>query len=249
MSLWFIVPVRGRPQLTKICLRQLARTCDSLTAGGLEASAVIIGDDANLEVAEDLGFGTIRQEEPLGKKWNDGFQFACDPQFNSRPVDFVVPFGSDDWVDPDLLLSAPLPLDDQIVCFRLGAVVSEDGQELARLKIRYEGGFGIRIIPAALVTAAGYRPAEEDRKRAIDSSVQKGLSRARRFRFVYHDLHDCQLVDFKSKGEQLNSYKVCLTHVYGEVSPVPWETLQGAYPSEALEDIQRFYGGRRRATA
>src|SRR5687767_4792022 len=99
-SLWFVVPAFGRVELARICLRQLRRTCDALQAEGVEATAVVIADDENLDAARELGFGTIeRDNRAVSRKFNDGIQLALDPAYNPRPGDYVVPCGSDDWVD------------------------------------------------------------------------------------------------------------------------------------------------------
>jgi hypothetical protein len=107
-SLWFCVPVAGRERLTGICLRQLRRTCDSLTQEGVDATAVIVGDDTNLDTAHELGFATVeRDNQYLSRKFNDGMQLACDRRYNPRPADYVVPLGSDDWVDHNIFLDLP----------------------------------------------------------------------------------------------------------------------------------------------
>lgn len=245
MTLWFLVPAFARFALTRICLENLARTCETLTERGLTATAVVVADDENLTSASALGFGTIRQANaPLGRKWNDAYQFACDPAYNPRPADFVVPMGSDDWVDPELILSAPLPEDDEMTCFRLAAFVREDGGALARLRVTYPGGLGIRIIPRSLVARAGYRPADEDRRRALDASTHLGLRKANRsLQLVYHDLHTLQIVDWKSRT-QLNGYESCLRHALSE-SKSPFDELAGVYPEASLEDMRALYPGAR----
>lgn len=251
-TLWFVIPGHGRLSLTAVCLRHLARTCETLSAGGIAASAVVIADDENLDTARDLGFATVRRENaPLGRKWNDGYQLACDPEHNPRPADFVVPMGSDDWIDPELLFSAELPADDEILCFRRAAFVNEDATRLARLYVGYDGGLGIRVIPRALIEARRYRPAEEDRKRAIDASTWIGISRAlgRPPRVRYGDLHSLQMVDWKSPGgEQLNSYESCRVFVESEVAD-PFGELAGFYPPDALDEMRAVYGVREEALA
>ena len=244
MMLWFLVPAHGRYDLTAVCLRQLRRTCDALTEGGIEASAVVIADDENLDTAREFGFGTIERENaPLGRKWNDGFELACDPECNPRPVDYVVPMGSDDWLDPNLLLTADLPAADEILCFRQAAFVAEDGKRLARLTIAYAGGIGIRVIPRALLEQARYRPADEDRKRAIDTSTLNGIARANRARptLRYHELHSLQIVDWKTNGAQLNSFDACMKFEHGGVSEDPFGQLAAVYPADALAEMQALY--------
>lgn len=244
MSLWFVVPAHGRLDLARVCLRNLRRTCDVLTDDGLVATAVVIADDENLDLARELDFATIREgNAALGRKWNHGYQFACDPAYHPRPADYVIPFGSDDWVDPELILSAPRA-QDHLTCFRRCAFVREDGRKLARLSIGYPGGVGIRIIPARLIASAGYRPADEHRRRALDTSTLRGLTRANYGRtpsIVYHDLHDLQVVDWKSQAGQLNSYKVCLRFTHARESTDVFAALAAHYPAESLAEMQALY--------
>lgn len=238
-SLWFVIPAHGRPALSQVCMRQLRRTCDTLTGNGIRASAVVIADDANLDIARDNGFATIeRDNRPLGRKWNDGYELA-----GRIGVDYVVPFGTDDWIDANTLLDLPLPGENEIRCFRRSAIVSEDGRRLAKLHITYDGGDGVRVIPTGLLEPFGFRPAEEDRKRAIDTSVWNSLRGTGRPSLVYHDLHPLQIVDFKSHGDQLNPYDDCVKgYRDGKEIKQPWRALAEFYPGEAVEEMRAVYG-------
>ena len=92
-SLWFVVPAHGRRQLASICLRQLRRTCDALIENGVDATAVVVADDANLDTARDLGFGWVKRDNRwLSRKFNDGIQMAMDKTHNPRPADYVEHF-------------------------------------------------------------------------------------------------------------------------------------------------------------
>lgn len=241
-SLLFLVPVNGRFALTKACLRTLRWTCDQLYAIGVDASAVVMGDDANLAVAQDLGFGTVvAANVPLGRKWNDGYQLATDPELNPRPADWVMPIGSDDWIDPKLVLTVPTVPADTIVCFKQAAFVSDDGKRLSRCKITYEGGVGLRLIPSSLVAKVGYRPADESKNRALDTSTLKGLRRRQRVNLVYHDLHPLQVVDFKTKSSNLNPYKACQTFCWEPESTTPWDDLARHYPQASIDEVRAVY--------
>lgn len=237
-SLFFVVPASGRVALTEVCLRQLSRTCETLTENGLCASAVVIADDENLETAEALGFATVesREWDPLGRKFNDGYELA-----GLAGVDFCVPLGSDDWIDPAVILKGELRA-DRIRCFRLGAFVREDGQKLAPIRIGYDGGLGIRIIPRDILAATGFRPAADDQVRAIDGSVYRGISDALGAppAFEYVDLHPYQIIDWKS-DTQLNSYADCLRHLDGDESDDPFADLAAVYPEAALDEMRSVY--------
>ncbi len=235
--------------MASACLRQLARTCAELDGLGVDATAVVVADDESLEVADDLGFATVeRDNAPLGRKWNDGYQLACDPGLNPRPADFVIPFGSDDWIDARWVI-AQLQAPGELRCSRLSAVVREDGRMLMRLNVRYEDrggpafGDGVRMIPRQLLQLVGYRPAEEDRARAIDTSVWRRLCDAlgRRVTVSFTEVHPFQIVDFKTSGAQLNEYRGLLGFRDGPEDLEPWETLSRFYPDEAVSEIRQVY--------
>jgi hypothetical protein len=242
-SLWFVVPVHGRVELARICLRQLRRTCDALTVEGVDASAVIVGNDKNLATARELGFATYRRDNRLSKKFNDGIQCALDPKYNPRPADYVVPCGSDDWVDHRLFLD--LPPQNTVVGFQRTAFVREDGMEIEVKDLRYPGGSGIRIYPRDVLAGLGYRPAAEDRSRGCDTSILHNVQlrydqEQWRFRLQHWHLHDFQIVDWKTTGTQLNAYADLGRH-RGIAAGDPFEVLAGIYPEEALEEMAAHY--------
>lgn len=250
-SVWFIVPAHGRAEIARICLRQLARTCTTLAVDyAIDASAVVVADDENLDTARELGFGTIERENaPLGRKWNDGYELA-----GEAGVDYVVPFGSDDWIDA-AWVAAQVGSDGELRCSRRSAVVREDGRMLARLDIRYgpalDFGDGVRMIPTGLLRPFGYRPADELARKAIDTSVFLAISRelGRPPRVSFRELHPLQIVDFKSPGEQLNAYAGCLAFRDGDEDRDPWGSLATVYPADAVEEMRALYGVREAVAA
>lgn len=243
-SLWFVVPAHGRAQLARICLRQLRRTCDALIAEGVEASAVVVACDENLDTARDLGFATVRRcNDFVSRKFNDGIQLALDERFNTHPADYVVPCGSDDWVDHRLFLG--LPEADTVVGFQRMSFVREDGREIVTTFLNYEGGAGIRIYPRALLEPFGYRPADEDRHRACDTSILTNvrLRHRDRMRVEHRHIHDRQIVDWKSGETQLNSYRQVTALRRSREPGDPFVELAGVYPAEALAEMRAHYFG------
>lgn len=230
----FVMPIHGRDTLARVCLRQLRRTCNTLNA-----TAVIVGQGETLDYAYELGFGTVeRDNTQLGRRFNDGYQLACDPDYNPRPADYVVPCGSDDWVDPAALTR--MPPADTIGVFRQLAVVSEDRTRLAKLTIGWKGGSGVRVIPASLIARAGYRPCEEDRRRACDNSTLEGIKRASAGRFpnmVSLDQHPLQIVDLKTGDTQLNSYRSVVGFKTRHETSDVWGELAAVFP-EAVADLR-----------
>lgn len=246
-TIWFCMPVHGRLALAAICLRQLRRTCETLAQNGVQASAVVVSDRDSLDRldAETGGWyaAVERSNDFLSAKYNDAIQLACDPAFNPRPADYVVPCGSDDFVDWRLFTR--LPKADTIVGFQRVSFVREDGVELAQRYLRYEGGCGIRIIPRQLLGPAGYRPADEDRRCGCDTSILVNLRRLHgdRLKVAHRDSDARQIVDWKTAGENLNPYEKLRMH-REESSGDPFAELAEVFPAEALAEMRAHYQGR-----
>jgi hypothetical protein len=241
--LLFCMPAHGRLELARICMKQLRRTCDALCAEGVEASAIVVACDENLDSARELGFGTVeRNNVYLARRFNDALQLACDPAHNPWPADYAVPIGSDDWVDHRLFLD--LPAANRVVGWKRLAVVREDGREISCRQLDYTGGAGIRIYPAALMAPFGYRPADPDRRRACDTSILTNLCMHHGLggiRVEHRHLHDYQIVDWKSPAEQLNTYAELAAVYRPTVTGDPFEELAPFYPAEALDEMRAHY--------
>lgn len=239
-GVWFVVPVHGREQMTRVCLRQLRRTCDMARAYDVDATAVVIGEGPSLKVARSLGFATVRRDNRfLGRKFNDGYQLACDPRFNrGRRAEYCVPCGSDDWVDAAILRR--LPHRHQIGVFRQLAIVNPERTELMRVHLGQPAGAGIRIIPRELLDLCGYRPADEDLRRGIDTSSLYGIYNANRRQMpelVPLDVHPLQIVDWKNSDVQLNSYRMLRGSRRGGTED-PFAALADVYPADALDEMR-----------
>jgi hypothetical protein len=222
-------------------MRVLRWTCDTLEQEGVRASAVVVADDENLDTARELGFATVeRDNRATSEKFNDGIHLACDRRFNPHPVDYVVPIGSDDWAHPSLF--TVLPNAHTMVGFQRMAFVREDGRELTVRHINSEGGCGIRIWPRVILKAGGYRPADESRKRGCDTSMLVNTRLVSPRLVVQHrDLDPLHIVDWKSRGENLNPYQSLARH-RAELARDPFQVLHGRYPDWALENMAAHYG-------
>ena len=241
-SLWFVVPAHGRVELTRICLGQLRNTCDQLAGFGIEASAVVIADDVNLDTAAAFGFWGYEQDNGfLGRKFNDGYELAA-----REGVDYVVPLGSDDWIHPLLIAGTELS-PDRVRCARRLVMVHESGAAFMRMSIPYDGGIGMRIIPTALMQPLDFRPADEDRPRGVDTNTLMRLTRAhpKRELLAYFDTElDWQIVDFKSPGSNLNTFEMCRAYAVDAPEGDPWNELAQHYPIEGVLEMKALYEGR-----
>lgn len=254
-SVAFVMPAHGRYELSALCMRSLARGVETLRHYGISAAAFVVSDEMiHLRTALELGFGAVEQENaPLGRKFNDGYQAATDPDVIDDPFDYVIPIGSDDWIDVEILLELHetelFPADDEIVCFTRATFVSEDGARAAPLRITYPGGLGIRIIPRALLETTGFRPVAEHRMRAIDASTLTEIREALRKlgrpapRLRYQDFHPAQIVDWKSRSEQLNPFETALRYLDGHVLEIAdlADALGLVYGDDHVEEMLELY--------
>ena len=106
MSMWFVTPAWQRYELTAVCLRQRQWVIEQLADHGIEARCVVVADDENLDIARALGFDVVEQrnDRGLGRKFNDGYEHAA-----RAGATWIVPIGSDSWIDPRYFLPAPAP--------------------------------------------------------------------------------------------------------------------------------------------
>jgi hypothetical protein len=243
-SLWFVVPAHGRVALTRICLTQLRRTCDRLTQAGVDATAVVVADDDNLDTALELGFGTVESDNQfVSRRFNDGIQVACDPQVNPDPADYVVPFGSDDWADWRIFQDLPEDANTMHGYPSL-SFVRGDALEMTSVTLGNPGGCGIRVYPAAMMRTLGYRPADEDRPRGCDTSILTNLREHVPDLKVMHLRTDPrQIVDWKTDGHQLNEYDEVLRRHRGTAQADVFERLADIYQADALDQMRHHYHG------
>jgi len=239
--LLFVVPAHGRAKLARICLTHLRHTCDELTAHKIKASAIVVADDENLDTATELGFGTVRRDNTfVSRRYNDGVQAALDAQFNGQPADFVVPCGSDDFVDWRIFLD--LPGRHTVRCFQRLSFVREDGREMISRRLLNQGGCGIRVYPREVMQSRWFRPCDEDRHRACDTSILHNLQRAHpALRIQYAGIDPRQIVDWKSPDNQLNPYRSLRPHRPLAEPSDPFTALRGIYQDEFLEQMQEHY--------
>lgn len=241
-SLWFVVPAHGRLELSAVCLRVLAATCRQLVGMGVDATACVIADDGNIDLARKHGFATVeRNNQFLGRRFNDGFEFAA-----AEGAGYVVPCGSDDWVHPDLIFDwveahqRDRAAGSTVVVTRDAAAVAPGGRELARLRIPYDGGIGVRLIPTEMIGRLNWRPADEERARGIDGNIAERLHAAGPFGFRYLDRGPLEIVDFKLGGPQLNPFETILGYAT-EIDDDPWAALATRWPRVHVNAMRKLY--------
>jgi len=158
-----------------------------------------------------------------------------------RAADYVVPCGSDDWIDHRILLS--LPDQRTVVGFQHIAFVREDGREMVARHLAYTGGCGIRIYPRQLLEALTFRPGDEDRQRACDTSILTNLrtQHGDRMRVRHVAIDPRQIVDWKSGAQQLNSYSMIAQHRAERSWDDPFAALADLFPAQSLRAMRAHY--------
>ena len=231
----FVVPVFSRHELATACLRQLRRVCDELD----DATAVLVGSEQIFQqLADGLGFDWVYSpNEPLGRKWNDGIYHAC----TRMGADHIVRMGSDDVVHPSLFTEPPPAA--TIACTRNSAMVSPDGARLVSLRIKYEGGDGVQIVPRDVYEHLAFRPCLEDKHRAIDGSITQHLQLTGHApRFDYRETDPLAIVDFKTAtDDQRNTFASCLTFAVSERRDV-FEAVADLHGELCAAEVAQVYG-------
>lgn len=262
--LWLVIPVHGREGITRLCLEQKLHLADELR-GRVDVDVLVVGDDGNLDTALELGFDVLeRPNRHLGRKLNDGFEWAC-REGGATHVSFV---GSDDWVLPEW--AADLPAPDRVRSARHQAFVSPGGQRLIiRLAAGAVGG-APWVIPAALLAECGFRPVWRDHKMSgMDGLIVRSLSarsmgdtrgmtprereerrkvkRRELERFDQRPADLLRMVDFKGTREQISAWSTVLpTHPGPKLlrefeGAEVWETLATRYPADLVARMEKFY--------
>src|SRR5262245_39573794 len=192
--IWFVTPAWRRYDLTRVVMEQRRHIVDELAATGVDVRQVVIADDDNLDIAAGFGFDTLRRPNyALGRRFNDGIQYAA-----QHGAEWIVPIGSDSFLDPAYLL--PLPEPGLVMRTSHLYAIAEPGR-LGQCKVMTPHGVGPYMIPRVALPST-LRPASDHRRKGVDGSTLRGL---RRTHTDYVDRHPWQYVGFRS-FPQMNDY-------------------------------------------
>jgi glycosyltransferase involved in cell wall biosynthesis len=218
MSLWFVTPAFSHLALSAVCFDQRKQVIAQLVKQGIETYCVVIADDDNLELARERGFLTVEQNNDwLGRKFNDGIEYA-----GKHGAEWIVPIGSDDFIDPAYLFPLPPPhVTRTSSCY---AAVTPD--RMAILSVGQPRMAGPRMFHRSLLAPVGFRPAQDRLMKYIDTSTINGIGRPIEWRS--RDLHPYQYIGFRGKPH-ITSYDK-LWKAWGvEEKTNPWELLAQHY--------------------
>jgi hypothetical protein len=231
-SVALVTPVHGRVELTRLVMEQRARLLVELAHLGVEAKQVIVGDDENLASAREHSFDVLERPNVLGFRINEGLEFA----FRELEVEHACYVGSDDWLLAEHL--ADVPTQGKARASRWVAFVSPDGRFISTTERPPHRGAVPWTLSRELLEPVGYRPARDDARRLLDSSILAGIGWPRPGVFEYHAEDDpLRCVDFKSRDEQLTPWRVHASRPRRN----PFEELATRYPVDLVERMEEHY--------
>lgn len=224
MTLWFVTPAWQRYALSEVCYDQRVEVIRTLAANGVEARCVVVADDENIDLARARGFDVVeRDNEWLGRKFNDGIEYAC-----RNGASRVVPIGSDSWIDPAYFL----PLTPRAITRTSGLYCVVTADRMAEINVDDVKGAGPYVIDRWALRGSGFRPAKDEIKRGVDGSTIKGIRV--QMRWKRNDLHPFQYVGFRGVPH-LTPYENLLERWGVREHADPWAILANHYPPALVE--------------
>jgi hypothetical protein len=230
-SIAFNTPAFQREEISRIVFAQRRYACDTLIARGHEATAFIVADDVNLELADEFGFERVEHPNNyLGAKWNAGYRAAAG-------FDYVMPVGSDSLLDPALVLKwLELPPDPRRIPFTTHySVIHRSGRKRVDCVVTRGGGGGM-MLSAEQLAPLQYRPVGANLQKGCDHSTLTAVSAYHTVKLTAVDVHPLSVVALQS-AQQITSYDALATR---------WGVRQRRGPA-AIADLERIYGADVRA--
>ena len=228
-TLMFVTPAWQRYEMTAICLEQRKRVIEALAGHGIEAHQVVIADDENLDIARGLGCATVEAPNVVASKFNDGMEYA-----GKNGADWIVPIGSDSWIDPAFFL----PIPDVTVTRTSALYAAVQHHRIAQLVVSPKNPdhmAGPYVFHRSLLEPAGFRPSAEDSV-MVDTSTVSGIVRAtgKGVPWKTHDVHPFQYVGFRVEP-MMTSYHSLRRRWLVRERPDPWHVLRRYYPADLVD--------------
>lgn len=228
-------PVWGRYHLTEILLKRWVEIFAEARELGVECHAVIIGDDANLLIARDLGFATITAPNWLGSKYNDGHEYAVREGF-----DFSFQVNSDQVFDPRLLKAIADSPEDCMIQTRWLTSVHRDGR---RAIATHNPLWAMTAYPTKLLRN-NPRPCDESIDRMCDTGVRRGVEEANPGAGIHEiEIDPLETIQFES-ATQMTSWgrhlKVALLNGTMDF-PTPWGEITKLHGEQLVREMRHFY--------
>lgn len=245
MRLLFISPAYERLELSRICFEQRQWAIEKLARAGIEAQSIVVADDDNIEIARSLGHDYFRRDnEWLGRRFNDGYEHAHDEGFTH-----AFPIGSDSWVDPEFIIQAYIDghfhedANDglNVVCSRHYSRIDASGTVRRQLWIPVLQGVSY-IVPVKALDECGYRPCQEEIRRGCDGSTWQSVSRRRGVQVVWSEVHELETTAFESTWPQVTHFsRLAGRFKVHDITGDIFSGLKKVYPPNLVDDVASLY--------
>jgi hypothetical protein len=233
-----VTPAWRRPEVTELCLAQRAYARDDLARSGIDLRCVVVADDENLEVAARHGFDTLDRDNTwLGAKVNDGFAYAV-----SAGADFVAAVDSDSWVYPELLRQYSWS-PEAVHTANNYAVVS--GAKVRLFDVRHAFGLGPMWLSSRLLATVRSRPAADDLRSGLSTSMWNRLLDANRGRlsWEFRNVDALQYLGLRSRLQITNVEAIASRWPVRDQAD-DWAAigdLRAVYPADLVGRVEDFY--------
>jgi hypothetical protein len=229
-DIMFVTPAYQRYDLSAVCFEQRQQVIEELARHDIEAQCVVIADDENLDSARALGFDTVETPNDwLGRKFNDGIEHAV-----KHGARWVVPIGSDSFIDPAYFL--PLPPDSPRIVRTSQLYAPVEMERLAITRVAHRTNpAGPHMFHRDLLKRANYRPMPDEINRNTDSSTIRALLP---FRYRYQDVHELQYIGFRAPPF-ITRYDILWKRWGITEHTDPWERLAEHYDPALVERARK----------
>lgn len=233
-NVWLVSPAHGRLHVSEFVFAQRAHLITQLAERGIDARAVVVACDENLDLAVEHGFSTIDMPNThLGRRFNAGIHYAC----VEGGADYVVHIGSDDWVHPDFFTHLPGP--ETILSGRWMLFVDLERGVGRRCHVRTRHGVIPWIIPRHLLERARCQPVKPEKRRGIDGSLIRGIGS--RPRWAYRDPQGAYTrIDWKTRAN-ITPYDLIARNLGVGPEQAPWAQLESCYPASLVQKARAAY--------
>ena len=239
---FIVTPAWGRIDVSKIVFSNFRYIKSALFKYGISVEVVVVADDANLSLAKKYGLKSVMSKNDyLGKKFNDGYQFA----FNNG-ADLVIPVGSDSLISPSIIKSSlSMSKENTIVFSSIHSVIREDGKMIGNIKSRVSrdnpNKGALWLYRRNNMKRCGFRPCNEKINKGCDrSTIESLVKKNKGIRMIINDVNFYQHVGIKSRGVQICKYNDYRSQFSEEVRD-PCIALKKHFPKSIIKNLKVYY--------
>lgn len=243
-SVWFVSPAYRRPQISAIVYHQRATMLNALRNQGIDAHALIIADDDNLQLARDAGLQTLNHPNlPLGQKLNAGISHAY-----REGADHICFIGSDSLALPQNFTQ----LHPRKVTYGTWYTLIHAPTQTSRRQYRTETrtlpaqvtilhiprpSWALNTYPRRILDITKGRPVTPHLNAGLDGSIRANTGR---YQEQEHEVGPHQVVSLRSNDQQITSTDSLISR-YRKRDGTLAELLEAGYDQHTVDMIASHY--------